>query len=62
MMTSTSRHPRDAARRRPEAEEELAWLLAATAVDPTPIEPRGYAVQQVWSALDPKVSESAKTV
>ena len=23
---------------------------------------RGYAVQQVWSAFDPKVSESAKTV
>ena len=29
---------------------------------PDPVEPRGYAVQQVWSAVDPKVSESAKTV
>jgi hypothetical protein len=29
---------------------------------PDPVDPRGYAVQQVWSAFDPKVSESAKTV
>ncbi|MGB8791297.1 MAG: hypothetical protein WCD33_07180 [Mycobacterium sp.] len=29
---------------------------------PDQVEPRGYAVQQVWSALDPKVSESAKMV